>query len=87
MKEVSVALGRMVVAGLAGAAAAAGVSAALTPFLPRDWIGAALVVALASVADLVIYVAVMLLLGVEEVRLAIMANARSRRMPHNDNVI
>ena len=81
------ALGRMAVAGLAGAATAAGVAAVLTPLLPRDWIGAAIVVALASVADLAIYVAVLLLLGVDEVRPAIMTNARSQRMPHNDNVI
>jgi putative peptidoglycan lipid II flippase len=81
------ALGRMAVAGLAGAAAAAGAAAVLTPLLPRDWIGAAIVVALASVADLVIYVAVLVLLGVDEARPAIMTNARSRRMPDNHNVI
>jgi len=62
------ALGRMTVAGLAGAATAAGAAAALTPHLPRDWTGAAIVVALASVADVVIYGAALMLLGVDEAK-------------------
>jgi len=60
----------MAVAGLAGAATAAGAAAALAPLLPRDWAGAALVVALAAVAGLVIYGAALLLLGVDEARRA-----------------
>jgi len=58
----------MTVAGLAGAATAAGAAAALTPHLPRDWTGAAIVVALASVADVVIYGAALMLLGVDEAK-------------------
>ena len=62
------ALSRMAVAGLAGAATAAGAAAALAPLLPRDWTGAAVVVALAAAAGLVIYGAALLLLGVDEAR-------------------
>jgi drug/metabolite transporter (DMT)-like permease len=62
------ALVRMTAAGLAGAATAAGAAATLTPHLPTDWTGAAIVVALASVADVVIYGTVLLLLGVDEAK-------------------
>ena len=62
------ALGRMTAAGLAGAVTAAGAAAALTPHLPRDWTGAAIVVTLASMADVVIYGAVLLILGVDEAK-------------------
>jgi len=62
------ALGRMTAAGLAGAAAAAGIAATLTPHLPTDWTGAAIVVAVASVADVVIYYCILLLLGVDEAK-------------------
>jgi putative peptidoglycan lipid II flippase len=65
------ALGRMLVAGLTGAAAAAGVALALTPAVPRDWIGAALVLAVASLADLVVYAGALTLLKVDEARAAI----------------
>jgi len=82
------ALSRMTVAGLAGAATAAGAAAALIPLLPKGWTSAALVVALASVADLVIYGAVLLLLRVDEARSAITANARrSRRTPRDDGSV
>lgn len=77
------ALGRMTVAGLVGAATAAGAAAALAPVLPRGWTGAALVVALASVVDLVIYGAVLLLLGVDEARRAIHKSRDSQRIPHS----
>lgn len=73
------ALSRMCLAGLAGAATAAGVAAALAPLLPRDWAGAAVLVALAAVADLVVYGGVLLLLGVDEARLAATRVARSCR--------
>jgi len=62
------ALVRMTAAGLAGAATAAGAAATLTPQLPTDWTGAAIVVALASVADVVVYGTVLLLLGVDEAK-------------------
>jgi putative peptidoglycan lipid II flippase len=62
------ALGRMTAAALAGAATAAGALATLTPHLPKDWTGAAVVVALATVADLVIYCAALLLLDVDEAK-------------------
>jgi len=62
------ALVRMTAAGLAGAATAAGAAASLTPHLPAGWAGAAIVVALASVADVVIYRTVLLLLGVDEAK-------------------
>jgi len=65
------ALGRMTVAGLAGASAAATAAVVLAPQLPRSWIGAAVVVAVAAVVELVIYGAALLLLGVEEARSAI----------------
>jgi hypothetical protein len=59
----------MTAAGLAGVATAAGTAATLTPHLPTDWTGAAIVVALASVADVVIYAGVLMLLGVDEAKL------------------
>jgi putative peptidoglycan lipid II flippase len=62
------ALVRMTAAGLAGAATAALAAATLTPHLPTDWTGAAIVVAVASAADVVIYAAVLLLLGVDEAK-------------------
>jgi putative peptidoglycan lipid II flippase len=65
------ALRRMLVAGLTGAAAAAGVAMALTPAVPRDWIGAALVLAVASLADLVTYAGALTILKVDEARAAI----------------
>jgi hypothetical protein len=61
----------MLVAGLTGAAAAAGVALALTPAVPRDWIGAALVLAVASLADLIVYAGALTLLKVDEARAAI----------------
>ncbi len=61
-------LGRMTAAGLAGAATAVGAAATLTPHLPTDWTGAAIVVAAASVADVVVYGTVLLLLGVDEAK-------------------
>ena len=70
------ALSRMAVAGVAGAAGAAGAVGAVTPLLPRGSIGAALVVALGSSAYLVIYGALLLMLGVDEVR-----PAKYRRPP------
>jgi putative peptidoglycan lipid II flippase len=78
------ALSRMAVAGLAGAAAAAATAAALAPLLPKGWIGAALVVAMATVAELGTYGAVLLLLGVDEAREAIASNTRARRVPHSE---
>ena len=66
----------MAVAGVAGAAGAAGAVGAVTPLLPRGSIGAALVVALGSSAYLVIYGALLLMLGVDEVR-----PAKYRRPP------
>jgi hypothetical protein len=65
------ALGRMLVCGLAGGTAAAGVAAALSPSVPHTWWGALLVLFLASVADLVIYAGALFLLGVDEARAAI----------------
>lgn len=65
------ALWRMLVAGLAGAAVAAGVAMALSPVVPKNWTGAAFVFALASLADLIIYVAALVLLGVDEGRRAL----------------
>lgn len=65
------ALGRMTVAGLVGASAAAAAAVILAPLLPTSWIGAAVVVALAAVVEFVIYGAALLLLGVEEARSAI----------------
>jgi putative peptidoglycan lipid II flippase len=62
------ALGRMAVAGVVGAFAAAFAARALTPLFPKSWEGAALVVTLASLAYLVVYGALLLLLGVDEVR-------------------
>jgi peptidoglycan biosynthesis protein MviN/MurJ (putative lipid II flippase) len=62
------ALGRMTAAGLAGAATAAGAAAALTPHLSTVWTGAAVVVAVASVADVVVYGTVSRLLGVDEAK-------------------
>jgi len=62
------ALGRMTAAGLAGAATAAGAAAILSPHLPAGWTGAAIVVALAAVADIVVYGTVLLLLGVDEAK-------------------
>jgi len=59
---------RMSVAALAGAATAAAAASALTPHLPTSWTGAAVVVALACVGDLIVYGAILLLLGVDEVR-------------------
>jgi putative peptidoglycan lipid II flippase len=62
------ALVRMLIAGLAGAAAAAGAVIALSPMLPRNATGAALVLGVASLADLIIYAGTLLLLGVDEAR-------------------
>jgi putative peptidoglycan lipid II flippase len=62
------AVSRMAVAAVAGAGAAAVVAAVAGPLVPQGSAGAALVVALAAVAYLVIYGALLLLLGVDEVR-------------------
>jgi putative peptidoglycan lipid II flippase len=78
------ALSRMTVAGLAGAAAAAAAAAALAFLVPNGWMGAALVVAVASLVDLVVYGAVLLFLGVDEARLAISGNVHPRRKPQSD---
>ncbi len=76
------ALTRMAFAGLAGAATAAVAAAILAPVLPTSWTGAALVVALAGVADLVIYWAVLRLLGVDEARAATTPLTCGRRSGH-----
>jgi putative peptidoglycan lipid II flippase len=65
------ALGRMLVSGLAGAAAAAGVAATLSQSVPHSWMGALLVLALAGVADLIVYAGALFLLRVEEARAAL----------------
>jgi putative peptidoglycan lipid II flippase len=72
------ALGRMLLAGLAGAAAAAVTAMALSPVLPRDWTGAALVLMLASLSDLIIYAGALTLLGVDEARAALATVTRHR---------
>ena len=64
------ALTRMTFAGLVGAATAVAAAAILAPVLPTGWTGAAFVVTLAGVTDLVIYWAVLRLLGVGEARKA-----------------
>lgn len=64
------ALGRMAVAAVVGALSAAGAARALTPLVPQSWEGSALVVALASLAYLLVYGALLLLLDVDEVRSA-----------------
>ena len=64
------ALTSMTFAGLVGAATAVAAAAILAPVLPTGWTGAAFVVTLAGVTDLVIYWAVLRLLGVGEARKA-----------------
>jgi putative peptidoglycan lipid II flippase len=65
------ALWRVLTAGVAGGVAAAGVALALTPAVSRDWTGAALVLTLASLADLLIYAGALVLLKVDEARTAL----------------
>jgi putative peptidoglycan lipid II flippase len=71
-------LWRMLTAGVAGAVGAAGVAMALAPVVPRDWTGAALVLTLAGLADLVIYAGALVLLKVDEARTALAALTRRR---------
>lgn len=80
------ALSRMTAAGLAGAAAAAMVAAVLAEALPPDWIGAGLLVLTAAVAEIVVYVAILLLLRVDEVRAVLAPNGLRRRRPPPDDL-
>ena len=77
------ALWRMLAAGVAGAVAAGAVAMALTPNVPRDWTGSALVLTLACLADLVIYAGALVLLKVDEARSAL-ATLTHRRMSDRD---
>ena len=65
------ALLRMLVAGLAGAATAAGVAMAVSPVVPMGWMGASLVLVMAGTADLIVYAGALALLRVDEARAAV----------------
>jgi peptidoglycan biosynthesis protein MviN/MurJ (putative lipid II flippase) len=75
-------LGRMLMAGLAGAAAVVGVAMALSSVQPKDGRGAVVVLTLSGLVGLIIYVGALVLLGVDEALAAITKLTHGRRSPH-----